>query len=47
MEKGKERYKMTLMQKEIFEEPKALQACLEYNEAELKRLAETLKKSDI
>ena len=35
---------MTLMQKEIFEEPKALQACLEYNEAELKFLFHESKK---
>lgn len=38
---------MTLMQKEIFEEPKALKACYDYNETELKRLAETLRKTDI
>lgn len=38
---------MTLMQKEIFEEPKALKACYDYNEAELKRLAEKLRNSDI
>ena len=38
---------MTLMQKEIFEQPRALRECYDYNKETLEKLVARLKASDV